>query len=150
MSDEIITNSTQETQALGEKFAQTLHGGEIIALHGDLGSGKTTFTQGVAKGLGLQQPIVSPTFILMREYRLDKQDLQTLYHIDLYRTENGRDAKGLGIEEVFADAKGIALIEWPEKMGSLLPNDSLHIYFTYLNETKRQIKIEGRTKDGTN
>lgn len=142
MRDGILTNSAQETQKLGEEFARSLQGGEIIALHGDLGSGKTTFTQGVAKGLGLSQPIVSPTFILMREYRLDKQGLQTLYHIDLYRTENERDAKGLGIEDVFADKEGVVLVEWPEKMGNLLPEKRIDIFFEYLTETERKILIK--------
>lgn len=139
MNDEIITSSAKQTQELGEHFAKTLQGGDVIALHGNLGSGKTTFTQGVAKGLGLSQPIVSPTFILMREYRLDKQGLQTLYHIDLYRTENERDAKGLGIEEVFADTKGVTLVEWPEKMGNLVPEKRIDIFFEYLSENERKI-----------
>lgn len=148
MKDEILTNSAQETQKLGEEFARSLHGGEIVALHGDLGSGKTTFTQGVAKGLGLHQSIVSPTFILMREYSIDKQALQTLYHIDLYRTENERDAKGLGIEDVFADKSGVVLIEWPEKMGELVPKNAIHIYFTYVDENQRSIAIERNDNGG--
>jgi tRNA threonylcarbamoyladenosine biosynthesis protein TsaE len=142
VNDEIITSSFKQTQELGEKFAQTLQGGAIIALHGDLGSGKTTFTQGVAKGLGLSQPIVSPTFILMREYRIDKQGLETLYHIDLYRTESERDAKGLGIEDVFADKEGVVLVEWPEKMGNLLPEKRIDIFFEYLSETERKVLIK--------
>src|SRR5579872_713727 len=104
MKQQNITSNFHETQKLGKEFASTLKGGEVLALYGDLGSGKTTFIQGLAAGLGIERPIISPTFIIMRTYQIDTRDwglgtrdqgleVRNLYHLDLYRIENEAQAE---------------------------------------------------------
>ena len=137
-----ITTSFKETQKIGEEFAKKLKGGEVLALYGDLGSGKTTFMQGLAKGLGIERNIISPTFIIMRTYHLKGEVLKNLYHLDLYRIENESQAVELGLEELMEDSENIVAIEWPEKIENLMPSNKITIYFTYLNDDKREIRID--------
>lgn len=132
----IITTSFEETQQVGESFAQKLKGGEVLALYGDLGSGKTTFVQGLAKGLGIEKQIISPTFIIMRTYAFGNK---MLYHVDLYRIESENDVEGIGLRELMNDPANIVLIEWPEKIENLLPENRIDIVFTYLEDDNREI-----------
>ncbi|MDO8657337.1 MAG: tRNA (adenosine(37)-N6)-threonylcarbamoyltransferase complex ATPase subunit type 1 TsaE [Candidatus Levybacteria bacterium] len=157
-NQEFITNSFEETQKVGENFigsipAQPGQGYSlsrrkalVIALYGELGSGKTTFVQGLAKGLGIKRRIISPTFIIMRTYeiRFKIYDLRfkNFYHVDLYRVENVDDIKGLGIEEIIDNPQNIVAIEWAERIGKLLPKPRVDIYFEYLREDKRKIVIK--------
>lgn len=134
-----ITNSFEETQNLGKEFAKTLKGGELIALYGSLGGGKTTFVQGLALGLGIKRRIISPTFIIIRTYHLRPK---TFYHIDLYRTETSDDIRGLGIKEIIGNSNNIVVVEWAEKMKDFLPKKRIDIYFEYLDENKREITIK--------
>jgi tRNA threonylcarbamoyladenosine biosynthesis protein TsaE len=147
-----ITNSFEKTQELGKEFAQTLKGGELIALYGNLGGGKTTFVQGIALGLGIKKRIISPTFIIVRTYQIKLksqsskfktaiQNSKFLYHVDLYRTETAGDIRGLGIDEIIGNSNNIIVVEWAEKMRDFLPAKRLDIYFKYLDENKREIKI---------
>ena len=142
----IITNSSEETQLFAEKLAQDMHGGEVICLYGDLGYGKTTFIQGFARGLGLDGRIISPTFIIMRSYQAlsKKQTLgfKTFYHIDLYRINKEQEIIDLGLNEIMNNSENIIAIEWPEKMGKLLPKNRIDIIFEYLEEDKRNIVIQ--------
>lgn len=150
MKEEIfITNSYEETQKLGKEFVpqsgillRRTKGPIIIALYGELGSGKTTFVQGLAKGLGIKRRIISPTFIIVRSYKLKSQSSRFFYHIDLYRIESEKDIEGLGISEVLNDSQNIVAIEWAEKIKNLLPHKRWDIYFEYLSDNKRRIKIE--------
>ena len=138
-SEEVyITNDFEETRELGEKFAKTLNGGEVLAMYGELGGGKTTFVQGLALGLGIERRIISPTFIIMRTYDLKDK---TFYHIDLYRTSSIKDIEGLGIDEIMGKANNILAIEWAEKMKEVLPDRRIDIFFKYLEDNKREIKI---------
>ena len=140
MNDEkiIFTNNFEETQDLGKEFAKTLKGGETVALYGNLGGGKTTFTQGLALGLGIKKRIISPTFIIIRTYALRPK---TFYHIDLYRIETADDIRGLGIDEIINNSNNIVVVEWAEKMKNFLPKERIDIYFEYLDENKRKIKF---------
>ena len=133
-----ITESSEETKLLAEKLTQQLNPGDFVAFYGNLGSGKTTFIQGLAKGLGIQRRITSPTFIILRHYKIEKG---LFYHIDLYRIETLKDLLGLGINEVLEDRTNIIAVEWAEKMGKLLPKKRLDINFEYIDENKREIKI---------
>lgn len=133
-----ITQSSEETKLLAEKLAKRLGPGDFIALYGNLGSGKTTFIQGLAKGLGIQRRIISPTFIIVRHYKTEKG---SFYHIDLYRAKSLEDLLSLGINEVLEDKTNIVAVEWAEKMGKLLPKKRLDISFEYVDENKRKIKI---------
>lgn len=114
----------------------------ILALYGELGSGKTTFTQGFAKGLGLPQRLVSPTFIIVREYPLNTKNWQRFYHVDLYRVETGFDPETLGLAEIFADPANIVVIEWAERLGKTLPKSRSEIHFEQLDSYQRRITIE--------
>jgi len=144
MEKTTITSSFEETQQLGFDFAKTLKGDEVLALYGDLGAGKTTFMQGLAKGLGITRNIISPTFIIMRTYQIGNRDqglgIRNLYHVDLYRIEGEQDAQGLGLFELFNQRENIVAIEWPDKIENLLPANRINIYFTYLGDEKREIR----------
>jgi tRNA threonylcarbamoyladenosine biosynthesis protein TsaE len=146
---EVVTKSAQETQALGEKIANKLiigHQPSIIALTGELGSGKTTFLQGLAKGLGIKERILSPTFIMMRDYqvRSAKCKAQRFYHVDLYRLESEKDIEGLGLKEIWSDPKNIIAIEWVEKIKNVLPKKRMDIFFEYLEENERRITVNSK------
>jgi tRNA threonylcarbamoyladenosine biosynthesis protein TsaE len=153
---QIITESFEETQKLGKAFASSLKGGAVIALHGDLGSGKTTFVQGFAAGLGIEKKIISPTFIIMRTYVIpdlirnprsldsrfrgnDGFVKSNFYHVDLYRIESEHDIEGLGLLELINDSQNMVVIEWPDKIAHLLPENGIDIFFEYLEDDKRKI-----------
>jgi tRNA threonylcarbamoyladenosine biosynthesis protein TsaE len=143
-----ITNIFGETQRLGEEFAKDIvkrhpPGVVLIALHGELGSGKTTFVQGMAKGLGITRRIISPTFVVVRGHRIRNKEsrIKNFYHIDLYRIENEKDIKGLGLEEIINNPQNIVAIEWAEKMEGLLSSKRWGVRFEYLSENKRRIVI---------
>lgn len=141
-----ISKNSAETQKIGEEFVKTLKNGKIIALYGNLGAGKTTFVQGLAKGLGIEKRITSPTFIIVKRYQLrDKiydSRFKNLYHIDLYRIEGQVNVEELGFDEIIQDQKNIIIIEWAEKMENQLPEERINIYFKHLEGDKREIKIE--------
>lgn len=112
----IITKNEKETFALGKKIAKTLKGGEIIGLVGDLGAGKTIFTKGIAKGLGVNNTITSPTFVLMKVYPVKKHDkIKQLVHIDAYRLDNSTDLENIGIND-YSDKSSVIIIEWADKI----------------------------------
>lgn len=134
----IIIKSEQETKNLGKKIAKKLKGGEIITLIGDLGSGKTVLTKGIAEGLGITGPITSPTFLLMKEYNAKGKNF-SLCHFDFYRAKDEKDALGIGIEECLENPKKVCVIEWAERIEKILPKKRLEIKFKYINENKREI-----------
>ena len=127
----VETHSPEETWALAAVLAEELGPGTVMALHGDLGAGKTCFVQGFAAALGIDEPITSPTYTLIGEY----EGRLPLHHIDLYRLSGPEEALGLGLEEYF-DANGITAIEWAERAEGLLPPDLLHIQITVDDTTE--------------
>ena len=133
-----ITENFKETQQLGKDLAKRIKNGGILAFYGNLGSGKTTFIQGLAKGLGIKRRIISPTFIIVRSYKLQKDNF---YHVDLYRTHNLYDLSTLGIDEIVKNNRNVVAIEWAEKMDTFIPQKRFDIVFENLGENKRQIKI---------
>ncbi len=141
---EFITKSTDESKSFGEKFSADLKGGEVVALVGDLGSGKTTFVQGLAHGLGIKRNVNSPTFMLMRSYDIDATLVKHLYHFDLYRLE-GRveeELKNIGFYDFINHKDAVSVIEWGDKATDLLPQNTIWINFEYLNEAERKITIK--------
>lgn len=133
----VITHSPEETRDLAAVLAEKLGPGSVLALRGPMGSGKTCFAQGCARGLGVEERYVtSPTFVLVREYvgRLP------FYHIDLYRLSSGSDIDGLGLEE-YLDGSGVTAIEWAEKLEGWLPERTIEISFNCSGETEREITI---------
>ncbi|MDP2632617.1 MAG: tRNA (adenosine(37)-N6)-threonylcarbamoyltransferase complex ATPase subunit type 1 TsaE [Candidatus Curtissbacteria bacterium] len=127
---EVKTKSELQTQKIGEEIAGKLKSGDIVCLYGDLGAGKTVFVKGIAKGLGIQKRILSPTFVLMRAY-------PGLYHLDLYRID---DFRSLGLDEIFENEQ-IKVIEWAEKLGSALPEKRIDVKIKKVNEKTRKITI---------
>ena len=144
MHKQYITDNFEQTQELGFTFSKNLKGGEVLSLYGDLGSGKTTFMQGLAKGLGVNKNIISPTFIIMRTYKVESRNLgiRNLYHVDLYRIEGEEDVQGLGLLELTGNSENIVAIEWPDKIENILPEKRINIYFEYLGNDRRKIRIE--------
>src|SRR3989344_4649383 len=134
---ERITSSPTETKEWAEALAKAITPPKILALFGNLGAGKTTFIQGLAKGLGIRGRVLSPTFIFIRPHTL--KDGSKLYHVDLYRLNSEKDAPAIGLNEILQDKKAIVAIEWPEKIENLLPKGTVKIKLEALSETKRQI-----------
>ncbi len=135
MMKKIITKNAEETKKLGMEIADKFQGGEIICLEGDLGAGKTTFSQGLLQGLGAEGPYTSPTFVVMKEYKTKSRNV---YHIDAYRI-NKEDVLELGWEELVADKSNVIILEWPEKIKKIIPENSLWIKFRHLDKNKREI-----------
>ncbi len=138
---DIISHSEAQTRRLGARLAKLLSPGDVIALVGGLGAGKTRFAQGVGQGLGVTETIVSPTFTLVREYYGPEIRLP-LFHVDLYRIENVAETLTFGLEE-YLYGDGVCLIEWADRVGSSqLPAGHLWIDFRYLDENKRGLLIQ--------
>jgi len=133
-----ITKTREATIKLGEKLARTLKGGQIVALIGELGSGKTTLTKGIAKGLGVKNSryVNSPSFVIIKEYRGKKP----LYHFDIFRLDSVKDLDTIGYEEYFY-GNGICVVEWADKIKKLLPKKYLEIKIKILKNNDRKIKI---------
>jgi tRNA threonylcarbamoyladenosine biosynthesis protein TsaE len=146
--DTIITKSAQETKVVGQKLAITvnesilseLKEATIFCLYGELGSGKTTFVQGFSQGLDIPSRLLSPTFIIMRRYPVEGK-FSFLYHIDLYRVKNVSDIETLGLAEIFTDPSAVVLIEWAERLESLVPKQRTDIHFSVVSDEERNIKI---------
>jgi len=138
-------NSVEETWDLARKLAAELRPGEVICLEGDLGAGKTTFTQGLAAALKVRGRVTSPTFCLVQEHRADGAatgEVSLLVHMDLYRLHGEDDVLAIGWEDYLA-AGAILVVEWPERAGSLIPSDARHLVFTHLEgEEHRRIEFK--------
>lgn len=133
-----LTKSDKETKKLAAKLAKEITSG-VVALVGNLGAGKTTFTQGFADGLGIKDKIISPTFVLMRQHQIPDTK-KILYHLDLYRLEELKDIKQLAINELASD-ENIILVEWAEKAKEILPPETIWINFKNLNDNSREITV---------
>jgi tRNA threonylcarbamoyladenosine biosynthesis protein TsaE len=134
-----ILNSVEAAQALGESWAAGLVGGEVFALHGVLGAGKTQVAKGLARGLGFRGDVTSPTFTLVHEYRGGRLPM---YHVDLYRIHSEKDAVDIGIDD-YLPSDGVTVIEWPEKIASLLPHNTQHWELEVVSLTERVIRQIG-------
>jgi len=132
---EVESESAAATQAWGAALAGQLEPGDVIALQGDLGAGKTNFAQGLARGLSITEDVNSPTFILANEYSGGRLPL---YHIDAYRLENADEARGFGLDD-YLNGDGVTVVEWAERVRDALPQDTLWIEFKYLGENERRL-----------
>ena len=137
-NQQITTKTAQETAEVGEKLAHLAP--HILCLFGDLGSGKTTFTQGFAKGLGITTRLLSPTFIIVRRYNIPSSE-KKLYHVDLYRLNTVDQMEELGLEEIFTDPASVVVIEWAERLGDLLPEHRVDVRFETLTDGMHKIAI---------
>lgn len=129
------------------------HEAVVVALTGDLGSGKTSFARAFAEALGVRENVTSPTFVIQKKFQIPKNKSQTkhkiqntkfknLVHIDAYRTENPKEILDLGWEEIIANSENIVLVEWAERIKEILPKNSIQINFKHLGEDKRKITIK--------
>lgn len=132
----IVSSSPEETEILGEKLAEKLCPGAVVALFGELGAGKTCFIRGVCRGLKVRERITSPSFILINHYR----GTLPVYHIDLYRLKSVQEFLLLGYEE-YLFGEGVTLIEWAEKAKPYLPPDTVTVSIEIVDETKRAVVI---------
>lgn len=139
MKTETLTRSYEETQRFAETFADQLRPGDTVALFGGLGAGKTAFAGGVARGLGLTCPVVSPTFTLVQEYPGGRIPF---YHFDVYRLGGPDGLEDIGFYE-YLGGDGVCLIEWSELIESELPGDCFRVTITRLGETERKITVTG-------
>ena len=136
----VISKSPEETQALAAALAVELKSGAVLALHGELGSGKTCFVQGLARALDVRQPVTSPTYTIVNEY----SGRCPLVHMDLYRISDPEEMLSIDFEN-YLDTEGITVIEWAERAGGWLPDNTLHIYFeTGPDPTVRTIRVAAR------
>lgn len=133
---DFISHSEAQTRRLGARLAPLLNPGDVVTLDGDLGSGKTRWVQGVCQGLGITEPVVSPTFTLVNEY----QGRWPVYHIDLYRITDASEVLTFGLEDYLYGA-GISLIEWGNRAADFLPANYLAIELYHLEETKRRVVL---------
>ncbi len=162
-----ISKSLEETDKVSQIFWQKIKSLKkdqalVVALYGDLGSGKTTFTQALARNIGISDIITSPTFVIRKSYKVhkviklssDKDDLNsknlstfnfqpsTLIHIDAYRLDSAEELLSLNLAEDIADPHNLILLEWPERVKKALPKEIIKINFTFINETEREIEFE--------
>ncbi len=135
MNERIVTSSEDETVMLGKRFASALKAGDVVALYGDLGSGKTQFVKGVCAGIGVTEHVTSPTFTLINEYR--NHGGIPLFHLDLYRLRSFDEVLSLGIEE-YLDDDGVSMIEWAEKAERILPREKYSVRFRVIDGVNRR------------
>ena len=134
-----ISRSEAETEAAGAELARGLTLGAVVLLCGDLGAGKTVFSRGFARGLGVVEPVSSPTYTIVQEYELAGGN--RLYHMDLYRISDEHAALGFGVDEFLSEPGAISLVEWPERISGLLPDDAVRVELKHRSETEREIRI---------
>src|SRR5262245_25200792 len=138
MLESLSSQSPDEPQAAGARLAERLGPGDVVALTGELGAGKTCFTQGLARGLGVTGRAVSPTFVLVNEYR----GRLPVHHVDAYRTTSLTELLDLGLDELL-DGDGVTVIEWADKVGPLLPARTIHVRIDGVGDEPRHIAIHG-------
>ena len=142
----IISHSEKETMNLGARLVHFLSLGDIVCLFGDLGAGKTILVKGMAEGLGINKDkVISPSFVLVREYVSFSKTKVRLYHLDLFRLNNPRDILSLGYEEYLYN-QGICVIEWAQRLKNLLPAESLNIELAIKGKATRFIQLIAKGK----
>ena len=149
--NQVLTNSSEQTQKKGQKLGERMRkflekngsGALVVALYGDLGSGKTTFIKGLARGLGIKKIITSPTFTLLKEY---KNKGINLYHFDFYRIKHKDEVSDLGLQEYLQKPKSVSVIEWADRIESILPREKIAIKFDYVNKNARKFIFKIKDK----
>jgi tRNA threonylcarbamoyladenosine biosynthesis protein TsaE len=136
MELEILSTSPEATRELGKRLGELAQAGDVFLMTGDLGSGKTCLTQGLAWGLGVKETALSPTFVIMREMR----GRLRLYHVDLYRLDRLEETQDLGLDDYFY-GDGVSVVEWAEKAMGLMPPESMVIEIEYVSDTERRLRL---------
>ncbi len=143
-AQEILIKNEEDTREFGHQLAKQLKPGSVVALFGDLGTGKTTLTKYIGEGLGIKEVITSPTFTIIQEYRNSKIPL---YHFDVYRLQSEQELLELGYEDYFY-GEGVTVIEWPEKIQNLLPLEMISVHIQYGDsDQQRKYLVEGLDGD---
>ena len=137
---EFFSRSAAQTRRIGMRLGGLLEPGDLVRLQGELGAGKTTLVQGMAQGWGSLDPVSSPTFVLVNEYR--RSDGCRLFHMDAYRLSSAAEAAELDIDWMLAE--GALVVEWPERVPGILPEKTLTIAFEYIAEEQRQMRFHAR------
>ncbi|MBR2372990.1 MAG: tRNA (adenosine(37)-N6)-threonylcarbamoyltransferase complex ATPase subunit type 1 TsaE [Lentisphaeria bacterium] len=132
--------SETETEKFASEIAASLEVGSTVLLRGDLGAGKTVFSRGFARGLGCDDTLSSPTYTIVQEYMLPGN--HRLYHMDLYRIADANSALGFGVDEFIDDPKAFKLIEWPERIESLLPQKCINVQIIHKGDEEREIRVK--------
>lgn len=136
---EVLSNSLAETKKFAQVLALKLRAGDVLALHGDLGSGKTTFVGFLVAALGSIARVQSPTFVLLRKYGGGRLNVN---HLDLYRIGSEAEVVDLGLDELVWEPNAITVIEWPEVATNFLPPTTMHVHFEYKSENERRIYVQ--------
>jgi len=144
MRKKYLSKSSTQTRKLGRILAKEVleskpERGLIIGLEGDLGGGKTTFLQGFAKGVGIKEKVLSPTFIVLRKFRVKKLRFKSFYHVDCYRIQRPKEILGLGLKKIVSNPQNIVAIEWSDKIKKILPPKLLILKFRFVNKNTREI-----------
>ncbi|MGE5072674.1 MAG: tRNA (adenosine(37)-N6)-threonylcarbamoyltransferase complex ATPase subunit type 1 TsaE [Anaerolineae bacterium] len=137
---EFFSRSPEQTRRIGMRLGAVLEPGDLVCLQGDLGAGKTTLVQGMAQGWGSLDPVSSPTFVLVNEYR--RSDGNRLFHMDAYRLESGAEAAELDVDWMLAE--GALVVEWPERVSAILPAQALWVYLEPIAEEQRQMRFNAQ------
>ena len=156
---EYISKSREQTQKIASDFAKNLKGGEVLCFYGNLGTGKTTFIQALAKSLGIKENVTSPTYVLIKKYEINHKmlnnskkaiakniqypisNIQSFYHLDTYRLNSSDEALELGLEEIWSDKGNIIAIEWADKISDILPKEKIDLCFEHIKDDERKITI---------
>lgn len=134
-----ISRSENDTEMFAAEFAAAALPGSVITLNGDLGAGKTVFARGFARGLGITEPVSSPTYTIVQEYDLPQKG--RLYHLDLYRISGVDAALAFGVDEFLDDPDAFALVEWPERISGIIPDSAIRINIRHLDNETREITV---------
>ncbi len=134
---EVVSKSPDDTAAIGEKIGKIISTGTVICLYGDLGAGKTFFVKNLAKGLGINEEVTSPTFNIMNVY----DGKLPLYHFDLYRLEQEQELDDIGFFDYVEEPDGIVVIEWADKFGECLPDDYISLTIEHMEESPQERKL---------
>ena len=138
-AETIETNTPEETEREAARLARALPKGTVVALYGDLGAGKTVFARGFARGLGITEPVSSPTFTIVQEYPRPEGGM--LYHLDLYRIDDSDAALAFGVDEFLYDPEAWTLLEWPERIEDILPSGVVRIRLEHAGNDRRIIRL---------
>ena len=136
---DFVSHSPEQTLRFGARLGERMASGDVISVSGELGAGKTTFVAGVGRGWGALDPVTSPTFVLVNDYR--RADGQHLWHLDGYRLKSGAEALALGFDDLL-EAGGVMLIEWPERILGVLPAERLRLTLRWVSDSKRGLRME--------
>lgn len=139
---DVISHSAAQTMRIGQRLGELLRVGDLVLLYGDFGAGKTHLTKGIAQGLGSNDMVNSPSFVLINEYRAGASHGRApIFHIDLYRLEEPSALAGIGLDEA-VDGHGICIIEWAERAQGWVPSDHLAVRMRHMSDTKRALRFE--------